>query len=129
MSNGRSNGRNGSNNSPENDYGVPLEQIIHMGEEASRLLNSPIYNLSHRMSLDQTIQEWAATQPKEREKRESLWYELQALGRVAQTMAGMVERAQQAAQARNEEQENADRDYLDRQGFGLDEQFGAGQYN
>ena len=129
MSNGKNYGRNGSGHSPENDYGVPLEQIIHMGEQAAQLLNSPVYNLSHRMALDQTIQEWAATQPKEREKRESLWFELQALGRVAQTMAGMVERAQQAAQARNEEQENADRYYLDRQGFGLYEQFGAGQYN
>jgi len=129
VSKGDNRSRNGSGHSPENDYGVPLEQIIHMGEQAAQLLNAPVYNLSHRMALDQTIQAWASTQPKEREKREALWYELQALGRVAQTMAGMVERAQQASTTRNHEQENAEKEYLDRQGFGLDEQLNAGQYN
>lgn len=129
MSKDRSNGNNGSGRQPENDYGMPLQQIIAMGENAAQLLQSPVYNLAHRMSLDTVIQEWSACQPKEREKRESLWHELQALGRTAQTLAGMVERAQQAQHAQSDSTTQAEQDYLDRQGFGLDEQPRGGQFN
>ena len=128
MSNGTSNGKTESGRQPENDYGMPLQQIIAMGEHASQLLQSPVYNLAHRMSLDSVIQEWSACQPKEREKRESLWHELQALGRTAQTLAGMVERAQQAAHAQSESATQAENEYLDQQGFGLNEVRG-GHYN
>ena len=129
MSSDRSNGRNGSGQAPENDSGMPFQQILQMGQLASNQLNSPVYNFAHRMAIDQAIQEWAGSLPKEREKRESLYHEVQALGRVAQTMAGLVERAQQAAASQNEEQANSEKDYLDRQGFGLDENFNTGTFN
>jgi len=129
MSNGRNNGSNGQNRPPENDYGMPLQQILQLGQLSAQLLSNPAYNIAHRMAIDQAIQEWASTQPKEREKRESLYYEVQALGRVAQTMAGMVERAQQASEAQNAHQANSEQDYLDRQGFGLDEQLSPGAFN
>ena len=94
-----------------------LNQIMEAGVEASKLLNSPIYQVAHRMSLDQVITEWSQTSPKEREKRESLYHELRALGSAAQILAGMVGQAQQASQqsARNDPQSQ----YLDKQGFGL----------
>ena len=129
MSNGRSNGKTGSGQQPENDYGVPLQEILNMGQAAAQMLNSPIYNVAHQMAVQEIIAQWSATQPKEREKRESCWYELQAQGRAAQTMAGMVERAQQAQTAQSEGQANAEKEYLDRQGFGLDENFNTGTFN
>lgn len=100
-----------------------------MGQAAAQMLNSPIYNVAHQMAVQEIIAQWSATQPKEREKRESCWYELQAQGRAAQTMAGMVERAQQAQTAQSEGQANAEKEYLDRQGFGLDENFNTGTFN
>jgi hypothetical protein len=89
------------------------------------MLRSPVYNIAHRMVLDEKIQAWAASQPKEREKRESLYYEVQALGMIAQTMAGMVERSIQVLNSSKEGPDRAEQDYLDRQGFGL----GPGNYN
>lgn len=125
MSNGKNNGSYESSRLPENDSGQTLEAIVRAGEEASRMLRSPVYNIAHRMVLDEKIQAWAASQPKEREKRESLYYEVQALGMIAQTMAGMVERSIQVLNSSKEGPDRAEQDYLDRQGFGL----GPGNYN
>lgn len=125
MSNGRNNGSSESSKPPENDSGQTLAQIVRAGEEAARMLQSPVYNMAHRMVLDEKIQAWAASQPKEREKRESLYYEVQALGAIAQTMAGMVERSIQVLSSSTDGPDRAERDYLDRQGFGID----PGNYN
>ena len=118
MSNRQGNGRNGQGKPPENDQGMDLNQVIQMGEQASQLLNSQIYNVAHRMAIDETIQAWAATSPKEREKRESLWAEVQAHGRAAMVLSGMVERAQQAMVKQSEQREVTENEFLDKQGFG-----------
>ena len=118
MSNRQGNGRNGQGKPPENDQGMDLNQVIQMGEQASQLLNSQIYNVAHRMAIDETIQAWAATSPKEREKRESLWAEVQAHGRAAMVLSGMVERAQQAMVRQSEQREVTENEFLDKQGFG-----------
>ena len=118
MSNRQGNGRNGQGKPPENDQGMDLNQVIQMGEQESQLLNSQIYNVAHRMAIDETIQAWAATSPKEREKRESLWAEVQAHGRAAMVLSGMVERAQQAMVKQSEQREVTENEFLDKQGFG-----------
>ena len=118
MSNRQGNGRNGQGKPPENDQGMDLNQVIQMGEQASQLLNSQIYNVAHRMAIDETIQAWAATSPKEREKRESLWAEVQAHGRAAMVLSGMVERAQQAMVKQSEQREVTENEFLDKLGFG-----------
>ncbi len=128
MSRERNSGNSGSRNSPSNDYGLPIQQIMEMGQLATKQLQNPIYNVAHRMAMDEVIAQWASSQPKEHAKRESLWHELQALGRVAQTMAGMVERAQQVAESQEREQYESEQDYLDRQGFGSTEQASPAPY-
>jgi hypothetical protein len=107
-----------SENSPINDSGMPIQQIMQAGEGASQLLNSPIYNLAHRMSVDQTVQAWSSSAPKEREKREGHYQEIQALGRISMNMYSMVERAQQLIKEQGETQFKAQNEYLDQQGFG-----------
>ena len=96
-----------------------------MGEAASQALNNPIYQIAHKGAVDQAILEWSETSPKEREKRESLWHEVQAHGRAAQIMRGCIERAQQLMQKQTAEQ-NTQADYLANQGFGLDEGMSQG---
>jgi hypothetical protein len=97
---------------------MPIQQIMQMGEGASQLLNSPAYNLAHRMSVDQAIQSWSSTAPKEKEKREGHWQEIQALGRISMNMYSMVERAQQLMKDQGEAQFKSQNEYLDQQGFG-----------
>lgn len=121
MSKNSNNGNNSSGSGPVNDSGMPLQEIIKMGEGASQLLNNPIYQMAHRLAVDQAILEWSATSAKEKEKRDSLWHEVQAHGRAASVMQGMIERAQQVIQDQNQEYQQSD--YLDRQGFGLDENY------
>lgn len=117
MSNGAEHSSNGSGNSPVSDQGMTLEQVVRMGEEASRLLNSPLYQLAHRIAIDQALAEWSTTSPKEREKRESLWHEVQAHGRAADVMKGCIERAQQIMA--DQQQGQSDSGYFDTQGFGI----------
>ena len=66
-----------------------------MGEEASRLLDSPVYNLAHRSVIQGIQDEWMTTLAHEREKREGMYHRVQALAAVAEEMALMVARAQQ----------------------------------
>ena len=55
MSKSTNSGNNGSGNSPANDSGLNLQEIIQMGELASQALNNPIYHMAHRMAVDQAI--------------------------------------------------------------------------
>lgn len=129
MSNNSNGSRNKSESSPVDDGGIPIHQVIQMGEAASQLLNNPIYNMAHRMAVNEAVDQWSQTSPKEHAKRESLWHEVQALGRVAESLAGLVARAQELAQRQSEEQHMDEQEYLDRQGFGFsDEQAGARRF-
>ena len=121
MSKSTNSGNNGSGNSPANDSGLNLQEIIQMGELASQALNNPIYHMAHRMAVDQAILEWSSTSAKEKEKRDSLWHEVQAHGRVAQHLHGFIERAQQVLAEQNRDPE---KDYRDRQGFGFEPNYG-----
>lgn len=123
MSNDSNNGSNGSGSLPEDDSGMNIQQVIQMGELASQALNNPIYQLAHRIAVDQAILEWSSTSPKEVQKREGLWHEIQAHGRAAEAMRGCIERAQQLIKEQSDQQ-NTERDYLDRQGFGFEPGFG-----
>lgn len=115
-----------SGNSPDNDSGMPIQQVIQMGEAAANLLENPIYNLAHRMAVNEAVEAWSQTQPKEREKRESLWAEVQALGRTAQTLGVMVERAKELVQKQAEQDFNKEQEYMDQQGFGLGNEYAGG---
>lgn len=122
MSRNSNNGSKQSGSSPENDSGMGLQQIIQMGEAASQLLNNPLYQMAHKLAVDQAIVEWSQTSPKEKEKRDSLWHEVQAHGRTAEIMRGCIERAQQVLQDQAGQQDPG-KEYLDRQGFGFTDSY------
>ena len=69
-------------------------EILTQGEEASRLLDSPIYNLAHRSVVQNLQDEWVGTSPHETQKWEGLYQRIQAVSMVAAEMAMMIARAQ-----------------------------------
>jgi len=73
---------------------LTIDEISSQGEEASRLLDSPIYNLAHRSVVQNLQDEWVETSPHETQKREGLYQRVQALSMVASEMAMMIARAQ-----------------------------------
>jgi hypothetical protein len=107
-----------SESSPANDSGLTPQQVMEMGQAAAQLLNSPIYNAVHQMAVQEVIEAWSATSPKEVNRRESLWQELQALGKVAQKTAELVDRSKELLENQNQAQHNHNQEYLNNQGFG-----------
>lgn len=125
MTSKRSNGR--SESSPDNDSGLSLQQVIEVGQAASHLLGNPVYNVAHRLCVDDLIARWSQTSPQEVKTRESLWHELQAHGRAAQQLGNLVERAKTVLESQQNEQNQSDAEYLDQQGFGYPPVGGAEQ--
>lgn len=98
-----------------------MQRIIQVGEHASQMLGSPVYNIMYRQILDTKFQQWLETSPKEQNKREGLWHEVQGLINLTSDLGAAVQDAQrvlQRQQAQNDPQQNT-QNYLDTQGFGL----------
>ena len=68
-------------------------EMLGQGEEAARLLDSPVYNLAHRSVIQSLQDEWMMTEPREREKREGLYQRIRALSMISSELAMMVEQA------------------------------------
>lgn len=115
-----SNSSNGDGASSE-DFWNAAQQIMAAGEEAARLLNSPIFNLAYRQQMEDTINQWLVSEPKETNKRDSLYYQARAQVAMAERMQGFIEQAQRLAaeQAERQSPEAKHNQYLDTQGFGV----------
>jgi hypothetical protein len=111
-------GRNGQEQPPANDSGLHPQEVIQMGQQAAKLLESPIYNVAHRMCVEETIGAWSSTHPEEVKKREAHWQELQALARVAVQLGSLVDRAKELLEKSQQEDRRSEDEYLDQQGFG-----------
>ena len=111
-------GRNGRESSPVNDSGLTPGQVMEMGQAAAHLLNNPIYNVAHRMAVDEILDTWAGSRPEEVKKREALWAELQAHGRAAQHISALVDRARELVEAQGQTSMQDENEYMDQQGFG-----------
>jgi hypothetical protein len=94
-----------------------LSEIMELGARAAEALGNPIYALANKIAVDTAMMELVNTAPKEREKRESLWQEIQAHGRISDILHGCVERAETATMSQTDPGLQA----LDDQGFGLED--------
>lgn len=103
------------------DFWKGAQQVIAAGERAAQLLQSPEFNLAYRMQMEDTINLWLSSEPKEQNKRESLYYQAMAQAQMATRMQSFVEQAQRIlAQQHAEGDPEAKRaNYLDTQGFGI----------
>lgn len=90
--NGRSNRQHSQTIVPSKPQ-LTAEEILTQGEQASSLLEAPIYNLAHRSVIQNLQDEWMTTQPHEREKREGLYQMIRGLSAISSEMAMMVEQA------------------------------------
>lgn len=73
---------------------LTIEQVLDQGRKASRLLGDTIFNLAYASTLEQIKDMWAQTLPHEREKREFLHHQIQALGAVTHTLSAFLLEAQ-----------------------------------
>ena len=70
------------------------EQIKATGEEAADLLNSPVYNLAVNSVVDDLGLLILQTEPHETQKREWLYQQGAAIGRINQKLVEFVQLAQ-----------------------------------
>ena len=114
------NGLHDENSQDESLNQEQLQQILATGENASQLLNSPVYNMAYQRLLNDKFQQWLATDPKEERKRESMHAQAKGLIEITELLSGAVQDAQRVLadqQAQNDP--GAQRaQFLDTQGFG-----------
>jgi hypothetical protein len=112
------NGEHSPNDSPTHDQ---LQHIMKVGEEASLLLQSPIYNTAYQQLINQKFQDWLASSHKESQKRESLYMQAKGLVEVTDLLATAVEDAKRVQHDLNTQNDptRAEQEYLNEQGFGL----------
>jgi hypothetical protein len=98
-----------------------IQEILALGEQASQLLNSPVYNVMYNLQLRNTFNQFLETTPKEVNKREGLYHEAQGMIRMTRQLGALVEEAQRILREQEEKRDprRAAADYEDRQGFGL----------
>ena len=103
------------------DFWQGAQEMMAAGERAAQLLNSDVFNLAYRLQMEDTINQWLTSEPKETNKRDSLYYQAQAQVAMATRMQSMVEQAQALLAKQNAEHDPKRKraDYLDTQGFGI----------
>lgn len=112
---------NGGNSPGESPTQEQLQHVLQVGEQASKLLNSQVYNMAYQQLLNQKFQDWMASTPKEVNKRESLFMQAKGLVEVTELLASAVEdatRVQQNLNTQNDPHAQG-QEFLDQQGFGL----------
>lgn len=98
-----------------------VQEIMALGEQASRLLGAPVFNIIYNLQLREIFNQFLESSPKEQNKREGLYHQGQGLITMVERMGALVEEAKRIL-AEEEEKRDPRRqaqDYTDRQGFGL----------
>ena len=103
----------------QEDFWQTAQELMAAGEKASRLLNSDVFNIAYRLQMEDTINQWLASEPKETNKRDSLYYQAKAQVAMATRMQSFVEQAQVLLQKQAEKHDPKRNraEYLDAQGF------------
>lgn len=72
-----------------------MEELLSLGEKSAQLLNNPIYVIAHKSAIAEIQDEIIQTRPEEKNRRESLYLEAQALSRGVHRLNAMLNEAQQ----------------------------------
>lgn len=96
------------------------QEILELGQQASHLLQNPIYNTVYNLRLRELYEAWLNSTPKEEKYRESLYYEAKALINLTQDLGGLVADANEllAQEQERNSPEGRRRNYEEQQGFG-----------
>lgn len=68
-------------------------EILHRGEEASRLLQSPVFNVAVRSAIDHWQEEILRSDPMDVSVREGMYYRMRAINDALIELAGFVQLA------------------------------------
>ena len=93
-------------------------EILSQGEQASNLLEAPVYNLAHRSVVQNLQDEWMTTQPHERERREGLYQMIRGLSAVSTELAMMIEQARMLTEDEMAKERKLQLAYDEQAGFG-----------
>ena len=69
-----------------NDDPLSAQEMKALGEQVAMLLNSPVFDLAWKNMILDIQDQWMLTEPKEREKRESLHAELRMATRFMDSL-------------------------------------------
>ena len=103
----------------QQDYWQTAQELMAAGERAAQLLRSDVFNVAYRLQMEDTINQWLTSEPKETNKRDSLYYQAKAQVAMATRMQSFVEQAQVLLQKQAEKHDPKRNraEYLDTQGF------------
>jgi len=89
-----------------NSLGQDTQQILQAGMEAAKLMNSPIFGLAYRETLNHYFNEWVSTEREHSRKRDEIYFRVCGLEDVAKTLAGYVQQAETLAQQQSQQDPN-----------------------
>ena len=92
--------QNGSNSSV-----TDIQQILEAGAAAAQLMNSPVFQMAYRETLNHYFNEWIATKVDHVKEREFKFARVHALQDVANTLAGYHQQADSIQSAMSESPE------------------------
>ncbi len=93
------------------------QQILQSGEEAAALLNSPVYNLAVNSVVEDLGTQILQTEPHEHNRREWLYSQGSAIGRINSKLVEFVQMAQQLHMDAIASEESAQRQQDENRGF------------
>lgn len=104
---------------PAISKGEPLtgEEIKNLGQQAADLLEAPVFNLAWGSMIQQIQDDWLETEPKEREKRESLHAEARAAMRMLDSLNLRYEAAMRVSEDETRTNKELLFDYDEHSGF------------
>lgn len=82
------------------------QQILQAGMEAARLMNSPIFGMAYRETLNHYFNEWVSTDREHSRKRDEIYLRVCGLEDVAKTLAGYIQQAETLAQQQSQQDPN-----------------------
>ena len=71
-----------------------IQQILEAGQQAAQLLNSPIFNLAYRETVNRFFNEWLQTKVGHSNERETIFSRVTSLQAVANTLSEYVQQAE-----------------------------------
>jgi hypothetical protein len=83
------------------------EEILNRGEQASQLLNSPVFNLAVRSAIESWQDQSLRSEPGAVAEREALYYQIRGLQQALIELPGFINQALALTQRELEQEEGA----------------------
>ena len=85
-----------------------IQQVLEVGMAAAQLMQSPVFDLAYRETVNQCFNQWVATPAQHVKEREAIHSQVTALKSVTQTLMGFWQQADAVQLQQDEEQFRAE---------------------